>query len=142
MSKRRDVIMAVKALATAALPNAKIRGFDGDTARPTNVTGGGVVIGHPGDPGEPAVDLSPLTYNYDHPITLEFAPGGSDQAGGLDAMMGVFGAAIEADRTLGGLCSWIEAQAPDEDDTPSGTGSQRWAMLDVIASYSTPNPLT
>jgi hypothetical protein len=65
-TKQLQVILAVKALVAEALPDAEIRGFDGDATKPTRVGSGGCVIGTRGDPGDPEVDLSPLTYNYSH----------------------------------------------------------------------------
>ncbi|WP_242095422.1 hypothetical protein [Sphingomonas sp. CROZ-RG-20F-R02-07] len=136
------MILALKALVAVALPDAKVRGFDVDSARPASIPAGGVVIGHPGAAGDPQIDLSPACYTYNHPITLEISPSvDADQAAALDVMLGDLGRAIVADRTLGGLCIWLEAQAPDEDDTPSGEGSQRWATFDIVASYSTTDPL-
>jgi len=143
MSRRRDVLLGLKALASATLPAADIRGFDGDTSVRT-IGLGGTVIGHPGDPGEPEVDLSPLSYNYAHRFPIEMAPppGTPDQSAVLDTMMGAYGAAIAADRTLGGLCDWVEVSAADEDDTPvKGAATQSWGVFDVIANYSTPDPL-
>jgi hypothetical protein len=143
MSKRRNVLLALKAGITECLPLAKVRGFDGDTSRPERISAHGDVVGHPGTPGDPEMDLSPLRYHYDHVVTLEVAPPpGGDQSEQLDAMLVAIGDWVETDRTLGGLCSWLEARAADEDDvTPSGAASQRWAVVDLVASYTTTNPL-
>lgn len=144
MSKRRDVILAVKALVQAALPLAKIAGFDQDTAKPKRLDPAGTVIGHPGDAGEPEVDLSPLTYHYEHAIVLELAApsGGGNQDEALDEMMGAIGTLIAADRYLGGLCTWLEAGTPDVDDRAAdGADGIRWASLPIIASYTTQDPL-
>lgn len=142
MTKALDVAQALKALAQTALPSASVRGFDGDSARPDRITAGGCVIGAKSDPGSPDVDLSPLTYNYRHQFDLEFAA--ADGVGGepLDAMLRAFGAAIIADRTLGGLCTWLEAEAPVFEDAGDATvPSINWASVAVMAEYSTTNPL-
>lgn len=144
MSKRYNVIMAVKALATAALPDVTVRGFDTDTARPASIGTNGTVVGHPGDPGEPDVDLNPVTYHWQHEMEMEFAasPAASDPAGSLDAMMQAFGSAVISNRTLGGLVDWLDVTPGAEDDQlMNGAATTRWASLTVTAHYSTTNPL-
>lgn len=144
MSRRYDVILAVKALAAAAAPDATIKGFDGDASRPASIGAGGTIVGHPGDPGEPEVDLNPLTYHWRHEIELEFAaaPSATDPAAALDAMMQAFGAAVAADRTLSGLVDWLETGGAMEDDQlMAGAATTRWASVTVVAHYSTLNPL-
>lgn len=144
MSRRYDVILAVKALAAAACPNATIKGFDGNGARPESIGAGGTIIGHPGDPGEAEVDLNPPTWHWRHEMELEFAasPLAANPAAALDAMMAAFGAAVAADRTLGGLADWLEVGGAMEDDQlMAGAASIRWAAVPVTAHYSTLDPL-
>ena len=58
-------------------------------------------------------------------------------------MLGALGRAIAADRTLGGLCEWLDAEAPITDDAdPFGSEPLRWTPLVVVAVYTTPTPLT
>ena len=138
MSKDDEVLLALKALVAAALPNAEIAGFDGDPSKPERPAPGGLVIGHPGEPGEPEVDLGPLTYHYSHLFYLELVP----PTGGLTAMKAAIGAAIVADRTLGGLCTWIEAEAADRNDRSlAQVASLRSAVVPIRAEYSTSDPL-
>lgn len=144
MSKRRDVILAIKALVADALPQASVRGFDGDTARPSSIGPHGTIIGHPGDPGEPEVDLNPVTYHWMHDIELELAAPatGTDAAAALDAMLVPIGEAVLADRALGGLVDWLEIGGAVEDDQlMSGAATTRWASVTLTAHYSTLNPL-
>jgi hypothetical protein len=144
MSRRRDVTLALKALVMAAAPYARIRGFDGDASKARQADAGGDVIGHPGEPGDPEIDLSPLTYTYEHDFPIEVgAPlGAADPAAAIDAMMGAIGAAVAADRTLGGLCLFLEARAPDEYDRKAdGAEPSRWAAFGIVATYSTTDPL-
>lgn len=142
-SKREQVIEAVTALVASALPNADVkRNLD----KPERIPPGGLVIVRDGDPGEPDMLLSPLTYIYDHRVLLELAalPSSTlsrEQA--LDAMLAAIGAAVAADRTLGGLCEFLDVEAPTSDDLEiAGAAPGRWADAAIIASYSTPNPLT
>jgi hypothetical protein len=137
-----QVILAVKALVALALPEADLRGFDKDASKPTRFGPNGCVIGHPGEPGEPDVDLSPLTYNYQHRIWLEVI--GPNGAGGepLDAMLETLGTAIAADPFLGGLCQFFSPDAPDFNDrSTEAVASTNWATVPLLAEYSTQNPL-
>lgn len=144
MSKRYDVVMAVKALTVEAMDQATVRGFDQDTARPQSVGPHGTVIGHPGDPSDPDVDLNPVTYHWQHEMEMEFAasPAASDPAADLDGMLEAFGNAIIANRTLGGLVDWLDvAPGAEDDQLMNGAATTRWASLTVTAHYSTTNPL-
>jgi hypothetical protein len=52
------------------------------------------------------------------------------------------GAALAADRTLGGLCDWVEAEAPRPVDLPiDGAASLKAAVIPVVLHYSTADPL-
>lgn len=141
-SHREKVLNALKALIKAALPNADVaRNGDEDRIGP-----GGSANIHDGDPGEPDVLLSPLSYTYSHRIPVDVAtyesPTKSREAV-LDEMLAAVGLAIEADRTLGGLCEWLEPEAPITDDAdPFGSQPLRWTSLGVLAVYTTKNPLT
>lgn len=142
MTKSFQVQLALKALVAAALPGADLRGFDQDTSRPTRPGPLGCVIGHWGDPGDPEVDLSPPAYHYSHQFQLEVI--GPDGAGGdpLDVMLAAIGAAIEADRFLGGLCDYLDCAAPDRDDRGTEAASPtNWATVAIVADYSTSSPL-
>lgn len=142
-SRKEQVILAVVALVQAALPNATVR-RNGDM--PDRPEAGGLVVVRDGDMGDPiSVMLSPLAYTYAHAVNLEIvAPAGAEQRSEvLDGMLAALGAAVEADRTLGGLCEWLEPTAPDTDDiNPANTQPVRWSALDLVATYTTPNPLT
>lgn len=142
MTKQFEVLLAVKALVMAALPGAEIKGFDKDTSKPTRVGPGGCVIGHPGEPGEPEVDLSPPAYNYSHRMFLEVVGPNGEGGAVLDAMLETLGEAIDADKSLGGLCHWFAAGAPDRNDrTTDIVATTNWATVPLDAEYSTPNPL-
>ena len=103
-SKRETVLAAVKSLVAAALPGAEVKR---NLAKAERIPPGGLVVIRDGDPGEPEVSLSPLTYLYSHRIPLEIVAYESatlSREQVLDAMTGVIGAAVMANRTLGGLC--------------------------------------
>jgi hypothetical protein len=111
-SKRETVLGAVKALVAAALPSAEVKR---NLAKAERIPPGGLVVIRDGDPGEPDVTLSPVSYLYTHRIPLEIAAFESatltrEQV--VDEMLAAIGAAIIANRRLGGLVDWIEAEAP------------------------------
>lgn len=141
-SKREQVLVAVKALVQAALPTAAVSRNQDKAAQ---IGPGGAVDIRDGDPGEPEIDLSPLSYNYSHAIELVFGAYGSASltpGQQLDAMQRAVGAAVEADRTLGGLCHFLATAAPDRGELDiAGAESGAQAEAAIIADYSTPSPL-
>src|SRR5581483_6574314 len=114
--------------------------------KPERIPPGGLVIVRDGDPGEPEIVLSPLTHLYTHRIPLEIAAFGSQTLTAsqvLDQMLSAIGTAVEADRTLGGLCDFVEPEAPNADDLETtGALAGRWAEAALLATYATTNPLT
>jgi hypothetical protein len=145
MSKRLDVLLAVKALIVAALPDADVQGIDSEDAAPDRIGPNGRAYVESGDPGAPEIDLSPLSYNYEHqiPVYLDGVAGGgltAEQA--VDAMADKVSAAIEADRFLGGLVDFLDATAPPgNDDYIDAASSSAGLSLTITASYSTTHPL-
>lgn len=146
MSKRLDVLRAVLALVAAALPGFEVVGLTAAAAKPTRVPAGGRAVLREGDPGEPEMDLSPLTYNYAHTIPIELdvlehpsLPEPTDQ---IDAALVAIGQAIAANRTLGGRCHFIDAGTPPVDETNAdGARGGSAANLIITAHYSTTIPL-
>lgn len=137
------MIDAVKALLAGALPLAEVkRNLD----KPERIPASGLVIIRDGDPGEPEVLLSPLSYTYSHRIVLELAAYASDpltREQALDAMLSSIGAAVVANRTLGGMCIFLDTEAPSSDNLETlGAASARWAEAAIVATYTTSNPLT
>ncbi|MEZ5762808.1 MAG: hypothetical protein R3D69_00185 [Xanthobacteraceae bacterium] len=141
-SKREQVLDAIKSLLSSALPNADVRR---NLAKPERIPPGGLVVIRDGDPGEPEVMLSPLVYVYSHRIPIELAAYETSSQSPeqvLDGMLGAIGVAVSGDRTLGGLCDFIEAQAPSTDDVETaGARAGRWADAAIVAVYGTPDPL-
>lgn len=142
-SKREQVIDAVKLLIVSALPFAEVkRNLD----KPERIPPGGLVIVRDGDPGEPEVLLSPLSYTYSHRVPVEIAAYASDtltREQVIDAMLTAIGAAVVANRTLGGLCEFLDCDAPSSGDLETaGAKAARWAEAAIVATYTTANPLT
>lgn len=141
-SRREQVVTAVVALLASALPNAEVKR---NLAKPERIAPGGLVIVRDGDPGDPEIELSPLAYIYAHRVPIEVAVHDAplvsrEQA--LDDLLSAIGAAIAADRTLGGLCDFVEAEAPSTDDLETtGALAGRWADTAIVATYATADPL-
>jgi len=150
VSRRLEVLQAVKDLIRIALPGATVIGLEGRSEAPTVIPDAGRVIVRSGDPGEPQVDLSPRMYWYEHRIPLEVAAyrsGARTSEEALDDMLVAIGDAVESDLSLGGLCCWVEITAPTTDDLlalerdrPSGRPASA-ADLMLVASYGTRSPL-
>jgi hypothetical protein len=114
-----------------------------DEVLPERIPAAGLIILRDGQPGEPEVTLSPLRYHYQHRAELEVvvqAPNG--RATAFDSLIATIGAALEADRTLGGLCDWIEPEAPASVDLPiEGAAALKAAVITVVLHYTTTGPL-
>jgi hypothetical protein len=142
-SIREQVLDQLLASLTAALPGATVR-RNGEKPSRMNEAGGNVIL-RDGDPGPPEVFMSPLTYTYNHRATLDIAAYESatkTRTQALDDMLLILDGMVSANRTLGGLCEWIEPEAPVTDDGQvDGTDVFRWAEVGLILVYSTTSPL-
>ena len=110
---------------------------------PERIPAAGLIILRDGQPGEPEVTLSPLRYHYQHRAELEVVvQAGTDQASDFDDLIAAIGAALDADRTLGGLCDWVEPEAPASVDLPvEGAAAVKAAVITVALHYTTTGPL-
>lgn len=112
---------------------------------PERIPAGGVAILRDGDPGEPEVLLSPAHYIYAHRAEVDVIVDGAnpaDRDAAFDALKLAIGAAISADRTLGGRCDEVLAEAPAPVDLPvEGAEGLKAASIGVILSYGTADPL-
>ena len=137
-SKRETVLTALQArLQTLAAP--VLRG----EVLPERIPATGLIILRDGKPGEPEVALSPLTYFYEHRAVLEVViQAGSGRDALFDELIRAIGAVLAADRTLGGLCDWVEAEAPEPVDLPiEGAAALKAALIIILLNYASPDPL-
>lgn len=141
-STRERVIQAVAALVKDALPKAAHYRNE-EKQRP--ISAGGYVNVDDGDPGEPEVTLNPTTWIYEHQIPVEVAANASRTLTAevrLDTMLMVIGAAVAANRTLGGLCDYLMVQAAQTEGlTTEGAAASRYALVNIVAVYGTTDPL-
>ena len=110
---------------------------------PERIPATGLIILRDGKPGDPEVTLSPLTYFYEHRAELEVViQAGTGRDSLFDALTASIGAALATDRTLGGLCDWVEAEAPEPVDLPiEGAATLKAAVITVVLHYATSDPL-
>lgn len=98
--------------ADGALPAGTL--LERNAALPARIPGAGAVILRDGDPGQPERTMSPLTWHYVHraeiDILVDRPPYIADAT--FDTLRRAIGAVIDADRTLGGICDWVEGEAP------------------------------
>jgi hypothetical protein len=139
MPTSRETILAALYARLLALPATALRG----DVLPERVPADGLLILRDGEPGEPEVTLSPLAYHYQHRAEIEAVVHGADRDVAFDTLCASIGTAIAADRTLGGLCDWVEAEAPQPVDLPvEGAASLKAAVIPVVLHCSTPDPLS
>lgn len=143
MSKREQVLQKLYGALTG-LKSSTVKVYR-NMDKPQKVTDGGIIILRDGESGEPDVMLSPLTYIYEHIASLEVMvqhPDTDKRAGILDGLLVAVGGIVNANRTLGGLAEWVEAQAPDFDEEPTeGAATVRAARVPVLIRFFTSDPL-
>lgn len=110
---------------------------------PERIQPPGLMILRDGNPGEPGVTLSPLTYHYQHRAELEVIVQSSTARDTFfDGIAAQISAVISADRTLRGLCDWVEAEAPEPVDLAvEGAAAIKAAVIPIIMHYATSDAL-
>lgn len=142
MPTSRETILQALHAALQTVPSATVlRG----AVLPERVTAGGILILRDGDPGAPEVTLSPLTWHYAHRAEIEAvveAGAAAERDAAFDALVLSVGAALGLDRTLGGLCDWVEAEAPEPVDLAvEGAAGLKAAVIPVTLHYASSDPL-
>lgn len=138
MPTPRETILTALHARLSAVSATVLRG----DVLPERVPTAGLLNLRDGEPGEPEVTLSPLRYHYQHRVEIEAVVQGADRDAAFDTLCASVGSALAADRTLGGLCDWVEAEAPRPVDLPvEGPASLKAAVIPVILHYSTADPL-
>ena len=139
MPTTRETILAALYARLQPLAATALR----DEVLPERIPPAGLIILRDGEPGEPEVTLSPLRYHYQHRAELEvIVQTPRSRATAFDMLVASIGTALAADHTLGGLCDWVEAEAPASVDLPvEGAVSLKAAVITIVLHYSTSNPL-
>jgi len=142
MPTPRETILQALLAALQSVPAATVlRG----AILPERLPTGGLLILRDGDPGTPEVTLSPLQYHFEHRSEVEVIVQGktpADRDAAFDVLLAELATAIATDRTLGGLCDWVEAEAPQPVDLPvEGAEALKAAIVPIILTYTTADPL-
>jgi len=138
MRTPREIIVSALHARLSTLPATALRG----EVLPERIPAEGLLILRDGEPGGPEVTLSPLAYHYQHRAEIEAVVQGADRDAAFDALTASIGTALAADRTLGGLCDWVEAEAPRPVDLAvEGAASLKAAVITVVLYYTTADPL-
>ncbi len=138
MTSRETILAALHGL-LQTLPATALRG----DVLPERLPATGLMILRDGEPGEPEVTLSPLAYHYQHRAEIEAVVQGTNRGAAFDTLCASIGTALATDRTLGGLCDWVQAEAPQPVDLPiEGASSLKAAIIPVVLHYSTGDPLS
>ncbi|GER08847.1 hypothetical protein GCM10007972_24820 [Iodidimonas muriae] len=141
MSRREDILSAIFDVLRTGLAAAVRR----NEVLPEKVPAAGLVILRDGDPGAPDVTLNPRTEFYSHRVEIEAyvprdAQGGGEAA--LDALLGLIGAALMADPSLGGLAENMVPSAPETGALAiEGAAPVLNARLVVTVDYLVSDPL-
>ena len=139
MPTTRETILAALQARLQTLTATVMR----DEVLPERIPPAGLIILRDGQPGEPEVTMSPLRYHFQHRAELEVivqTPG--NRAAAFDTLIAAIGTVLATDRTLGGLCDWVEAEAPAAVDLPvEGASSLKAAVITFVLHYSTTDPL-
>ena len=139
MPSTRETILTALADLLRMIPSVPV--LRGEVL-PERIPPAGLLILREGEPGEPEVTLSPLTYHYQHRAEIEAIVQGVHRDAAFDWLLASLGAVIAADRTLGGLCDWVEAEAPQPVDLAvEGAASLKATVIPVVLHYSTADPL-
>lgn len=143
-STSETVLQAFLAAITAGAPVGALVGRN--TALAERIPDAGTMILWDGDPGDPDALLSPTRYIYEHRAEVEIAVQAKTEAlcdAAFDTLKLALAAAIDADRTLGGLCDYVVGEAPIPEDIDfSGTLPTKAATVGVLLIYETSDPLT
>lgn len=141
-STGETILEALQAALGHFLPSGAV--LPRNHALPAEIPASGVVILRDGDPGEPEITLSPLTYHYEHRAEIDVLvdlPGAAADAA-FDALRIGIGMAIADDRTLGGLCDWIEARPPAPSAlVTDGAEPIKAGIITVVLHYASEDSL-
>jgi hypothetical protein len=139
MLPQRETILAALHALLQAQPASVLRG----EVLLERIPAAGLLILRDGEPGEPAVTLSPLRYHFQHRAELEaVVQAATARDAAFDSLAAGVGALLSADRTLRGLCDWVEADAPRPVDLPvEGAASLKAAVIPIVLHYASADPL-
>ena len=137
----REHILAALLVRLETVPGATVKR---EAPLPEAVPAGGLIILRDGDPGDPEVLLSPVSYLWEHQTEIEviLQRGQDNDSAALDALLMAVGDVLAADRSLGGLAEWLEWGAPKTSGLAiDGAAALRGATVPVTIHYASDDPL-
>ncbi len=142
-STSETVLQALHAALAASLPAGVT--LARNAGLPARVPAVGMMILRDGDPGEPEFLFSPPLYVFEHRAEVDLiveAGADAERDAAFDALKLALGAAIAADRTLGGLCDYVLGEAPAPLDLPvEGAEGLKASTVGIRLSYGSDDPL-
>jgi len=140
MPTKRETILAALTDLLGTIPYVRV--LRGDLL-PERIPKEGLLILRDGTPGEPGVTLSPLAYHFQHRAELEVVMQSSRDLDMLfDELLAQINAVISAERTLCGLCDWVEAEAAEPVDLPiEGAVPIKAGLVGITLHYASGNSL-
>lgn len=140
MITRRETVLKALHDALLAIPGGAT--VMRNAVLPERIPDAGLLILRDGTPGTPEVTLSPALYHWQHRAELEVFLRGGDLDDRFDALTAGIGTELASHRTLGDICDWVEAEAPEPADLPvEGATTIRAAVLFVTLHYTTADAL-
>ena len=140
MPTTRETILSALHCPAAAQPAPVLRG----EVLPERVPATGLLILRDGEPGEPAVTLSPLRYHYQHHAEIEaVVQAGAGRDAAFDALAGGVGIVLAPPTARSGACATgSEAEAPRPVDLPiEGAATLKAAVIPIVLHYASADPL-
>ena len=141
MPSIREQILAALLARLETVPGATVKR---EAPLPETVPAGGLIILRDGDPGDPEVLLSPISYLWEHQTEIEviLQRGQDDDSAALDALLMAVGNALAGDRSLGGLAEWLDWGAPKTSGLAiDGAATLQGATVPVTIHYGSSDPL-
>ena len=142
-TKSEAVLQALFAVLNTGKPLGSV--LQRNSVLPERVPAAGIAILRDGEPGEPEVLLSPTLYIYEHRADLELVvdlatPALRDAA--FDAWKTAVGSVLASNRSLGGLCDYVQGEVPSPVDIAGeGSDGMKAATLGILLTYQTSDPL-
>ncbi len=139
-SVREHILTALRAQ-LETVPDATVKR---EAPLPETVPAGGLIILRDGDPGDPEVVLSPVSYLWEHQTEIEviLQRGQDDDSAALDTLLMAVGAALSSDRSLGGRVEWLDWGAPKTSGLAiDGAAALRGASVPITIYYASDDPL-
>jgi hypothetical protein len=131
---RSSVLDAAEAVVRTAVEAVGAAFYRNPEADP-DASHAGIVIMTDGDPGEPDIVLSPLTYVWEHRVAFEIAASGQYRRRTVEAIIAAFEPAIASDRTLGGTVDDARiSDAPDIKEYDAGPGVEKEYVASLIVT--------